>query len=235
MTRLLSTLLAIALFVGPSAFAEDASSPQPDPPPSPRLEITGRAGVVVEPDTALLTFTVESNARQAAGAVAENARKANTLLEALRSLMADEDKLQTTSINLQPVYNKDDRLRPSGYRVSNRVSLETFQLERIGDFIDKAAASGAGQISNLQFRTSREAAHRTQAAVMAVEQATADARQLAQAAELRLGGVLEMRYTPQGPPGVFYEKATLAMGRTPVEIGDLTIEAEVLMVFALDD
>jgi uncharacterized protein YggE len=197
------------------------------------LEVAGRAAVLVKPDTAQMAFIVESNARQAADAVAENALKTETLLKALRTRMKEGDNLQTTSVSLQPVYDKSDNLRPSGYRVSNRVSLETVQMDHIGDFIDEAAASGAGIISSLQFRSSREADHRTKAAVLAVGRARSEARQLAQAAGVNLGRVLRIQYSPQGPPGVFYEKATLAMGRTPVEIGDLSIEADVTMVFEI--
>ena len=225
----IATLLMVCQLVLPAGVvAQDLAETEPS-----TLEITGRAAVIVEPDTATIAFTVESNARQAANAVAENARKTEAILKALRAVMGDDDKLQTASISLQPVYEKDDRLRPSGYRVSNRVSLETRRMDQIGAFIDEAAAAGAGKISNLQFSTSKEAVHRTEAAVRAVAQARADARQLARAADATLGRVLKMRYAPQGAPGVFYEKAALAMARTPVEIGDLAIEAEVVMVFEL--
>lgn len=225
----IATLLMVCHLVLPAGVvAQDLAETEPS-----TLEITGRAAVIVEPDTAAIAFTVESNARQAANAVAENARKTEAILKALRAVMGDDDKLQTASISLQPVYEKDDRLRPSGYRVSNRVSLETRRMDQIGAFIDEAAAAGAAKISSLQFSTSKEAVHRTEAAVRAVAQARADAQQLARAANATLGRVLKLRYAPQGAPGVFYEKAALAMTRTPVEIGDLTIEAEVVMVFEL--
>jgi uncharacterized protein YggE len=108
------------------------------------------------------------------------------------------------------------------------------QMDKIGDLIDAAAASNAGQISNLQFRSTHEAAHRLEAAVLAVEQARADAEKLARAAVVVLGPVLRIRYASQNAPGVFFEKATMAMSRTPIEVGDLTIEAEVSMVFQIN-
>lgn len=230
LVALFSLLIAIHLFMPATVSAEDALEAPPAPPGT--LEVAGRAAVLVKPDTALMAFSVESNARLAANAVAENARQTEALLKALRAIMGEGDNLQTASVNLQPVYDKSDNLRPSGYRVNNRVSLETRQMDKIGDFID-AAASGAGRISGLNFRSSQEADHRTRAAVLAVKRARSDARELAAAADVRLGRVITIRYAPQGPPGVFYEKATLAMGRTPVEIGDLSIEADVAMVFEI--
>ena len=212
----------------------NASADEPVPQTIATIEVIGRAAIVVKPDAALIAFSVETNARQASEAVSGNAQQTETLLNALRKIMGPEDKLQTTSFNLQPVFSKDDRLRPSGYRVGNRVTIETIQMGKIGDFIDAAAASGAGKISNLQFRTTREAEHQSEAALLAVDQARANAQKLAHAAVVALGRVLRIRYTPHAAPGVFYEKAALAMSRTPIEIGDLTIEAEVSMVFEIN-
>jgi uncharacterized protein YggE len=229
LTNLVMIVTAFLVLFPCIAHADDAS-----PPTTATLEVIGRAAIQVTPDVAQIAFTVETNARQASEAVSSNAQKTETLLTALRKIMGPEDKLQTTRFNLQPVYDKDDRLRPSGYQVGNRVTVDTMQMDKIGDLIDAAAASNAGQISNLQFRSTQEAAHRLEAAVLAVEQARADAEKLARAAIVVLGPVLRIRYAPQNVPGVFFEKATMAMSRTPIEVGDLTIEAEVSMVFEIN-
>lgn len=214
-----------AVLPGPARGANDTPA---------TLEVIGRADVTVQPDIALVAFAVETNAREAARATAENARKTEALLKVLRPIMGSNDKLQTTGYNLQPVYDKNDRRRPSGYRASNRVALKTVQLEKIGDFIDQGAASGAAQISRLQFSTARLSEHRTQAAVLAVDKARSNAEKLARAAGVALKRVMRIRYAPPAPPGVFRERAALAMGPTPIEIGDLTIEAEVTMVFEIE-
>jgi len=227
-------MLAIQLALAGYAMAEETAAQGTVKPVPATLEVAGRASVAVQPDTVLLAFTVETNARQAEEAVAANAQKTEALIAGLRKIMSEEDNLQTASFSLQPVYEKDARLRPSGYRVSNQVSLETFQMGKIGQFSDQAAAAGADTISSLQFRSSREEAHRAEAAVQAVGQARVEGQKLAQAAGVRIVRVLQIRYTPQGLPGIFYEKAALAASRTPIEIGDLTINAEVVMVFEIE-
>ena len=232
-TMLILMLAALVAMPAPANAEEPAAPPVSQPDPA-TLEVAGRASVMVQPDMAMLAFTVETNARQAQEAVVGNAQKTEKLMAALREIMNDEDRLQTASFNLQAVYEKDDRLRPSDYRVSNRVSLETTQMDKIGRFIDQAAEAGAGMISSLQFRSSHEAEYRTQAAVLAVGQARLEAQKLAQAAGVRVVRVKQIRYAPQGLPGIFYEKAALAASRTPIEIGDLTIEAEVTMVFEIE-
>lgn len=233
-TMLILMMIAVPLALPAYAIAEDSAAQVATRSDPATLEVAGRASVIVQPDMALLAFTVETNGRQAQEAVAGNAQKTEKLMAALRKIMNDEDRLQTASFNLQAVYEKDDRLRPSGYRVSNRVSLETIQMGKIGQFIDQAAQAGAGMISSLQFRSSHEGEYRTQAAVLAVGQARLEAQKLAQAAGVRVTRVKQIRYSPQGLPGIFYEKAALAASRTPIEIGDLTIEAEVTMVFEIE-
>lgn len=229
MSHLVILVTAFVVWFPGNLFADDLA-----PKINATLEVIGHAAILVQPDVALIAFTVETNAHQASEAVSENAQKTETLLNTLRQTMGPDDKLQTTNFNLQPVYDKNDRLRPSGYRVGNRVTIETIQMEKIGDFIDAAAESGAGKISNLQFRSTREENHRSEAAALAVGQARVNAQKLARAAGVVIGRVLRIRYAPQGGPGVFFEKATLAMSRTPIEIGDLSIEAEVTMVFEIE-
>ena len=183
---------------------------------------------------AIVSFAVETNAREAARATAENARQSEALLNVLRPIMGTKDNLQTTGYNLQPVYDKNDRSRLSGYRASNRVTLKTVQMEKIGDFIDQGAASGAARINGLQFSTSRLSEHQTQAAERAVGKARSNAEKLARAAGVALKRVVRMRYAPTAPPGVFRARAALTMGPTPIEVGDLTIAAEVTMVFEIE-
>lgn len=150
LTNLVILVTAFLVMLPGMARAED-----PVPQTIATIEVIGRAAISVKPDVALIAFTVETNARQASEAVSGNAQKTQTLLDALRKIMGPEDKLQSTSFNLQPVFAKDDRLRPSGYRVGNRVTVETILLEKIGDFIDAAAASG--RLRSATFSSARPA------------------------------------------------------------------------------
>jgi uncharacterized protein YggE len=196
------------------------------------IQVDGRGAVQAEPDTAVLHFSVESSRPRAADAVAENARAAETLLGALKGLMEGEDRVRTTAYSVYPVYDKGDRLRPSGYRASNRVVLETRRIERVGDFIDAAAEAGAGSVGGLQFASSREAEHVREAAALAVRQAAETAGILAEAAGVAVRGVREIRFSPARPAPRFMAEAAMA-GRsaTPIEPGELTIDAEVTVVF----
>lgn len=222
-----AALLILCLGIAPLAGAAEQMPPQ--------LEVVGRGAVYAKPDIAVLSFAVETNRSRAADAVTENAQKADTLLKALKGLMGKEDKIQTSGYRVYPVYDKSDRLRPSGYRVSNRVVVETRQIENVGDFIDAAASAGAGSMGSLHFRSSQEAEYRSQAAAQAVGQARQTAETLSKAAGVSIKSIRQIRYMPQGRPGAgFMAEAAVARVQTPIEPGELTIEAEVTMVFDIE-
>lgn len=202
---------------------------------SSQLEVVGSGAVYAKPDIAVLSFAVESNRRSATEAVTENAKKADLLLQALKDLMGERDKIQTSGYSVSPVYDRDNRLRPSGYRVSNQVVVETRQIDRVGSFIDAAANAEAGRMGSLQFRTSQEADYLEQAAVKAVNQAQQTAEALAQAAGVSITGIHQIRYLPQGQPMVrFMAEAAMDRAQTPIEPGELTLTAEVTMVFEIE-
>lgn len=222
---LLTTALILSLNIAALAGAAE---------PMPRqLEVVGSGVVYATPDIAVLSFAVESSQRGAANAVTENAKKADTLLQALKNLMGEQDKIQTSGYSVSPVYDRDNRLRPSGYRVSNQVVLETRQIDKVGAFIDAAASAEAGRMDSLQFRTTQEAEYLRQAAAQAVNQARQTAGVLAKAAGVTIKGIRQIRFLPQGQPVVRFMAAS-AMPQTPIEPGELTLTAEVTMVFAIE-
>ncbi|MFZ7124974.1 MAG: SIMPL domain-containing protein [Desulfobacterales bacterium] len=214
------------------ALTDGAGAAETEPP---GLEVVGRSAVAVQPDTAVLVFAVETNRPKAADAVAENAQKAEALLSALKSLMASGDRLQTSGYTVHPVYDSGERLRPSGYRAANRVTLETRRIDRTGDFIDAAAEAGAGRMDGLQFKSSREAEAAREAATQAVREARMTAESLAAAAGVSIRSVRRIRYVHGFPtPVIRAEMMATRVAATPIEPGDIPVEAEVSVTFDIE-
>lgn len=225
-------LLGLAiLLAGLAVFSQAAAEQEPAPA---TIEVLGKAAVQAQPNIAVIAFAAESSRARAGEAVKENARQAEALLGALRPLLGPEDKLQTSRYNLHPIYDKGSHLKPSGYRVVNQVVVHTRLVDKVGDFVDAATAAGAGGIGSLQFQTDKAAEHSRQAAALAVEQARKNAEELAQAAGVAVKRVLQIRYTPQRPAVRLMAEAAVARAQTPIEPGELTIEAEVIMVFEIE-
>jgi uncharacterized protein YggE len=197
------------------------------------LEVAGRASVEVAPDVAIVGFTVESTAREAGQAITVNAAQAERLMTALKSLLGPNDRLSTSQYQLQPVYDKDNQLQPSGYRVSSQVLLNTHQVKAVGAFIDAAAGAGASRIGSLSFVSSEADQHARRAATLAVAQAQATAEKLATAADVSLLRILQIRFVPDESPTLYRAEMALTRAQTPIEAGDLTIEAEVKITYEI--
>jgi len=199
------------------------------------LEVVGRARVAMEADTAVLSFSVVTSARNASDAIRQNARKAQSLLDQLRSQLGPDDQIDTSRFNLQPVYDKGDRYRPEGYRAENQVTLKTRRLDQLGTFIDKAVEAGADQIGQLHFSSDREMEVRIAARETAVDHARRQALELAAAAEVGLVRILKIRELESGGPAPMRMVMEAGMSRapTPVVPGELQVESAVEIIYEI--
>jgi uncharacterized protein YggE len=200
------------------------------PAPS-TIEVTGKATIMVMPNMATVSFSVETSATTAKQAAGENARKSNKLLNTLREVAAKEVKIKTSGFNLTPIYDKDSRLRPKGYRARNSVLIETKSIDKVGIFIDEASRVGVSRIGSITFSTDRDQELRKEAAVKAVQQAKTIAEDLAKAAGLTIRKIIKISYSPGGPVRPYRMEAMAAAVRTPIEAGELSIEESVHVVF----
>jgi hypothetical protein len=198
------------------------------------LEVVGRASTTAMPNIATVSFAVETNADRAQQAVSENGERTDRLLQALRSITKQKTKISTSGFTLNPVYDKENRFHPRGYRVTNTVVLETKEIDKVGTFIDEASKVGVGRIGSLRFGTDREEQCKKEAAVEAVNQAKSIAQDLAKAAGLTIRKIVKVTHTPRGPAPVLRMEAMTTAARTVIEPGELTFEESVHVVFEVD-
>jgi hypothetical protein len=198
------------------------------------IEVVGSARITVLPNIAALSFAVETNATRAQQAVRENAEQTDRLLQALRSITNQKTTISTLGFALNPVYDKEDRFRPRGYRVTNTVVLETKEIDKVGTFIDEASKVGVGRIGRLKFGTDREEQLKKEAAVQAVNQAKSIAQDLAKAAGVAIRKIVKLNYGARGPMQPYRIERMAAGARTPIEPGALTVEESVHVVFEAD-
>lgn len=224
--KLPSIAIGIAVFIAfySLSFAEEKSKPS-------TIEVVGKAKIMAMPDLATITFSVETNAAKAQKAVGENAKRTDRLISVLKGIAGKEAKIKTSAFALSPIYDKENRLRPKGYRVRNTVILETRSIDKLGTLIDKASEAGVSRIGSLTFSTSKEEQFRLEAAVRAVHQAKKIAADLAKAAGLEIKKIIKLSYGPREPVRPYRLEAMAAATRTPIEIGEIPVEERVNVVF----
>jgi len=229
--RILISLLGLTALL-----AFPASSRAAQLAPVPTIEVLGTARIMIKPDIAVLSFAVEVNAKSAQDAVRQSAEQTSRVLAALRAVTADTDSLKTSAYGVYPVYGKDSRLAPEGYRVRSSITLETRQLDKLGQFIDEAVKAGATNISGPSFRTTRDEEAKREANAQALRQAIENGRALAKAAGVTIKRILSISYPSREAPRPFPMEASIAAAAapTPVVVGDIPFDATVSVTFQLD-
>ena len=236
MLRVTSAILA--LFVLGSAAA--AQTPTPGPAAEgPTVVATGEGVVKVAPDRAWLNVTAESRARSPREAQNLNAQAMSAVLQKLRGAGLKEDAIQTRGYDLQPEYDYNNgRQTLRGYLARNSVEVRVDELNRVGEILDIAVASGATSVGNVRFDLKDRAAVEREALRLAVADARRRADAAASGAGLRVERVIrieEHRARVQPPvPMMMAERASMAaQAAPPVAPGELEVHANVTLVAAI--
>ncbi len=186
----LLTTTAVALATGAgTAHAQLAQAPVP------QISVQARGEVQVAPDRARVQVGVETQAKTAAIAAADNNKKQTAVLAAIRALGIPASAISTQNYSVSPVQRYDEKERRvivDGYRVSNIVQVETDKLEQAGSIIDAALNNGSNRIAGLDFLVKDAAKARDAALTQAVESARRQADVAAGAAGGKITELLEV-------------------------------------------
>ena len=227
-------LLGVAMLAAPVAGSGAQAAEQET---QRRISVTASAEVSAEPDIALISTGVVSEAQTAREALDANSAAMRRLVEGLKSAGIEPRDIQTVSFNVEPRYEqRRDNRSPSiiGYRVHNQVRITAREIDRLGEVLDQAVTLGANQIGGIQFEVSKAETLRDDARRAAMANARRRAELFAAAAGVELGEVLRIEESTQrgGPPVPFAR--TLAAESVPIERGTQTLEATVSVTWELE-
>ena len=234
-------VLALALALrggsGPeAAFAAAAAAPGDAIAPGQRtLTFSGSGDVQLQPDTALVSVSVHGSGASSDAAQAVASDKMTAVLAALRGLtvvkLADDD-LITDGVSTGRDWEHEDRF------VSDQsLSVTIHDPARSGAVIAAATAAGADSVNGPSFSLDQQsAAYRD-----ALRSALADARSKADAAASAMGvkilGTTTISESSGGGGPVMYAAdaaGKAASSAPPVQIGPVTVSAQVNVTFVYD-
>ncbi len=199
------------------------------------LEVSETASVSAPANLVRISFAVESDAGEAGESVRRNAQQTTKLLEALRKMGAEEDRLETSGYRLNPMYDRGSVREVTSYRVRNTVVLTSKSIKNAGAYIDVATAAGATNVDSLSFSHDQGEMLRDKASIKALQKAVKTAERLAAAAGLTVKRIVKINYSSPGPV-VRYARTALAEAggaSTPIESGDLSVSATIFVVFEI--
>ncbi len=212
------------------------------------ITVSGTGHVDVQPDRAIVTVGVVTQASSAQTAVQENANNMSGVILALNGIGIDNTNIQTLYYNIYPQSNYNGGTQTiTGYQVTNEVQVTVVasgqslsQLgAKAGQVIDTVVSKGANQIYGVQFTASASALD--QAKQTSLQQATHDASQQAQliasAAGVTITGVVSITSVPSYYPVGIYAPVSLASSGSTTPIvppQSLTVTTTVQAVFSIN-
>ncbi len=240
----LALFMAVLLVISTAILAPCAA--QTEPCDEQVIHVSGTGTVTTSPDQAEISLAVETEHTDVKTAQQENAARMTEVISALKNAGIPADNLSTTGYSIYPVYDEKpvSSSIPWGneikyYRVSNTLLVSLDEIDRAGEVIDLAVASGADRVNYLSFGLSDEksAELRSEALTRAVWAARSDAEAVTAAMDLAITGVKEIQVGGALSP-YRYAEAPLAYDAatavsTPIEPTDVDVTATVTITYRI--
>lgn len=184
--------------------------------------VQGTGKVAIVPDIARITLGIEESGTSLKDVQNKVNQKSQDLTGALKKLGIGEKEIKTTSYNVYPEYNYNERLpRITGYRVSISYEVKITDFDKVNDVLVAATSTGANVVGGIYFevndKTRKEKLQ--EAREEAVKEAKEKAEGLAKAAGISLGKIInisEEGFEPRPIP--LMEKIGAGGEPTPPEI-----------------
>src|SRR5918998_2398210 len=217
------------------------------------IYVMGSAQTMVKPDKVALSLSVETTNTTANEALNANSEAMNNTLEALKAAGVKENETSTSFFNISPNYNitQEDEDSQSietrdiiSYTVTNSITVDSFNLLNVSQWIDTAVQAGVNDISSISFSLSDEKSELVKNDLL--KQAVADAKTRASIAASALGlkviGVKSIiiegiNEVPLSPPQPFLSRESVADAATegglptPIIAGEQQMTSSVNIAF----
>jgi uncharacterized protein len=238
---MLMVWLVVLLLGGPVA----AQAHEETKPETPTLTVSETATVHAAPDTAFVAFGMESPGKSLAEAQKRNSAVMSKVMDRLRELQIDKERIQTSSFTVSPQYrplpNRPTDAPPTtpdiiGYVVSNMVTVEIRVLDKVGTVIEEVLKAGANSFQGLHWGLRDDQSVRLSALKQAAAKAREKAAMLSEALHVKLMRVLSANegghmVRPAAPMARMAMEAST--GDVPISPGELKVEATVTLVYEI--
>jgi uncharacterized protein len=171
------------------------------------LSAQGTGEVILTPDVAYISVGIESRADQVTTALNENNAQAARIASTLREMGVEERDIQTSAFNVYPMqeYNPMGEMTGTVYVVNNTVSITVRNLQSLGELLDATVRAGANSIHSILFDVENKEQAVKEGRRLAIENASQTAAELADAAGVQLGDLINLNVYSSGSPVPVYE------------------------------
>ncbi len=203
--------------------------------------VSGEGEATAVPDTAQINLGVTKSAATVESAKDQVNTAANDIIAGLKALGVEEKDVKTTNYSVNPNYDyaTGSVEKINGYTVSQNLSVEVKEIDRANKVVDMAAEKGANQVGGIQFILADDKREELEkiARKDAIEKAKAKANDIASAAGIRLGKLINVSESGTGvQPPIFYDTMALKAGNearqdTELQPGENMIRVSVTLMY----
>lgn len=181
-------LQGFALMAALAVMPALAGTPLPE---GPHVVASGQGKVVVAPDVAESSVSVETNTTQPAEAKQRVDAAINRFLAALHARGVADADIEASDLRLSEDVdtNEQGRRVSNGFSASRTVEFKLRDIGKLNAVLDDALAAGMNRFGDTRFTSSRADALRAEARAKAARNATDRARELAAGFGAKLGTV----------------------------------------------
>lgn len=203
--------------------------------------VQGQGKVSAIPDMAQITLGITISRPTVTAAQDEANTIINKIGQDLKKLGIEDKNIKTINYNVNPDYDySGTKPKITGYTVTTNLEVKTKKLEKINEVIDTATQDGANLVGGLDltFDEEKQKELKSQARKEAVEEAKVKANELAQAAGIKLGRIVNVQeqatFPWERPVPLMLERAVTAPSEaTQIQPGESEIQVTVTLNYEI--
>jgi uncharacterized protein YggE len=218
-----------------------AQQPPSTTPVEPVVVVTGDATVHAVPDRAFITISAESRASSAREAQQKNTDAMTPIQAKLKAAGVPSEAIRTIGYDVQYEWEYvNNRRIGRGYVARNTIEVRVDNVDRVGDYLEIAAGSGATSLGGIRFDLKDRAKLEREALRMAVSDARSKAEAAAAGAGRSIDRIIRVEEASYraGPVPVAAMRreafqAADAAAAPPIAAGETEINAQVTLTAVL--
>ncbi len=185
--------LSMILFVDLVQAAGDSSSPTYKKHMN-TVRVNGVGKVSIEPDMAVMSVGVETQAKTTSEAQAQNNLMTRKVIDALKAQGVKEDDIKTQWYNIHPDYDyqKEDGRKLVGYVANHQLNIKIRNLKKVSGILDEVTKSGATNVGNVQYTLENRDMAYDMARIKAAADAKRKAQKLADVFDFTVGSLVQV-------------------------------------------
>lgn len=202
------------------------------------MSVSGIGRVTIVPDIATINIGVRTEADLVTAALNGNTAQANSISKVLQDLGVAKEDIQTSNFNVYPAERYDPmtgQVEGRYFVVENTVNVTVRDLSSLGEVLSAVVDAGANTIYGINFDVEDREAAIAEARQLAIEDAQANAEEIAKAAGVQLGELININVSSGSTPVTYFDSkgGAFAEASVPIAAGTLTISMESNLTYSI--